>query len=339
MALHLLPKKSWHVWNEENLQRVARDEAAAAAAADVAAARARAAASEARLATLRERAAAAAGAAADVVAGGVASDARLAALRERPSAASEDARQRTGGGASGGGSGEGRHLNLFAGTELIPELLDVRAGAPARAVGTVLRKDAVNPEFEAERKAAEARARRAAGIHDWTFADVTKGGAPWYAAGGAVREGGSGTTGGELYRTAADDPLTAFRAYSRSTRVAAAPVVAAAPPLSVPPAPPLSHAAAVVGVVPASVSAPTAPSSVPVRPAAAGSDHRSHRRASRHRHSRRRTSDDDGSSSSSSSSSSVSSRSRSRSRSRRHSRRRSRSRSRKHSRSGRSRAR
>lgn len=56
MSLHLLPKKSWHVWNEDNLERVRRDEAKAKAESDEKEKRFLAAEAEARLVRLRRAA-------------------------------------------------------------------------------------------------------------------------------------------------------------------------------------------------------------------------------------------------------------------------------------------
>ena len=57
MSLHLLHTKSWHVWNQDNLDRVARDEAAAAASEAAARTRGLAVEAEARVERLRARAA------------------------------------------------------------------------------------------------------------------------------------------------------------------------------------------------------------------------------------------------------------------------------------------
>ena len=122
--LKILRHKSWHVWNDDNVEKVKRDERKAADEKAALATRAVAAEAEARLDKLRSRASG----------GPVATD------------ADED------------DDGLERSTPSIA--------------PPGRGSGG-------NPEYEAERTAAEAKARRTSGIVDYTFKDVTKA-RPWY---------------------------------------------------------------------------------------------------------------------------------------------------------------
>lgn len=191
MSLHILSKKSWHVWNDDNVARVKRDEAQSAVEQGAVKKRAVSAEQEARLDKLRAKAVSQLqdpGRHASVVASISAPiDEAGPVLQPRTNAVRSDV----------------EHINLFAGSgaeffrgpdqdhgssappssTVATSRSENMAGGAGRGAREIARKDAVNPEYEAERKAAEERARKRIGIQDWKLGDGAAETArikPWY---------------------------------------------------------------------------------------------------------------------------------------------------------------
>jgi hypothetical protein len=212
MTLHLLGKKSWHVFNDDNRQRVRADEAKHAAEEEAKKKKIVAIEAEARLDTLK----------------------RLAALTGRATTAHT-------GTYTAETDGEPDHVNLFlAAEEEAEEAAAVKSeGAAAASAAKRGRKSTVgnagNAEHEAERKLAEEKERRRAGIQDWKLGDGAAETAkykPWYHYRSGVDAPPTDLFGRPLapeaaaelrrrdeQRKSSQDPLGAVRAQVTATRV------------------------------------------------------------------------------------------------------------------------